>query len=112
MARNLKKDYIIKLVKMEVPNGYKFDLANYLHNPAAGYDYPSFIKKIEEDDKTITMRRVYYIKYFDGSGAYKEETYCINKDEHDSWVIIHNSIEKKLEESNRFNIKKLLTFCE
>ena len=29
MARNLKKDYIKKILSMEAPNGYKFDIANY-----------------------------------------------------------------------------------
>ena len=37
MARNLKPEYINKIRKLEVPNGYKFDIANYLYNPSVCY---------------------------------------------------------------------------
>lgn len=111
MARNLKKDYIMKLVKMEVPNGYKFDLANYLHNPSYGYDYPSFIKMIDEDENTITMRRVRYFKYYNGTGEYQEEIYILDKADKGTWQIVKKSSVKVLESSNRFNVKKLIAFC-
>ena len=39
MARNLKKDYIKKILSMEAPNGYKFDIANY---PPMGMTIPHF----------------------------------------------------------------------
>lgn len=110
MARNLKKEYIMKIVKMEVPNGYKFDLANYLHNPAFGYEYPSFKKTIEETEDTLTIRRVFYFKYWDGSGEYKEEIFTVKKND-DVWQVVSTRSESVLEKSNRYNIKKLLTFC-
>lgn len=110
MARNLKKEYIMNIVKMEVPNGYKFDLANYLHNPAYGFEYPTFIKAIAEDGETMTMRRVFYFKHWDGSGEYKEETYKVSKNG-DTWQVVRERTEKVLEVSNRFNIKKLIAFC-
>lgn len=110
MSRNLKKDYILKIAKMEVPNGYKFDLANYIHNPSCSYDYPSFKKIIEEDSEMITFRRVFYFKYYGGSGEYREEVYKVKKNE-EGWQIVKMIKEKMLEESNRYNLKKLLTFC-
>lgn len=111
MSRNLKRDYILKIMKIDAPNGYKFDLANYLHNPSYHYDYPSFIKEIAEDQETITMRRVYYFKYYNGTGEYREEIYKVNKSEEGTWHIVKNPKENMLEESKRFNINKLLTFC-
>lgn len=110
MARNLKRDYIVKIMKMEAPNGYKFDIANYLHNPSYDYDYPSFVKVIDEDEKTETIRRVSYYKYYNGEGEYREETYKIEKDG-GNWQVVKSLKENVLESSNRFNIKKLLTFC-
>ena len=110
MARNLKKDYILKIMKMEAPNGYKFDVINYIHNPAYSYDYPSFKKVISEDDTTETIRRVYYFKYYNGTGAYKEEVYTLYKNG-EKWQVVNGRKEETLEESNRFNIKKLMSFC-
>lgn len=110
MKRNLKKDYIIKLVKTEAPNGYKFDIANYLHNPSYSHDYPAFIKVIDEDEETQTIRRVYYFKYYNGTGEYREETYTLKKNG-ETWQLVRTQAEKMLEESARFNLKKLLTFC-
>lgn len=36
----LAMDYISKLIKTVAPNGYKFDVANYLYNPACDCEYP------------------------------------------------------------------------
>lgn len=108
MARNTKPEYIKKLLKLEAPKGYKFDVANYLYNPAYGYDYPAFIKIIDEDETTETIRRVYYFKYYGGTGEYKEEIYKRDKSK-EGWQVITNRQEKTLEESNRFNLNKLLS---
>ena len=89
MSRNLKPEYINKIRSVEAPNGYKFDIANYLYNPSYDNDYPSFVKMISETEDTQTFRRVYYFKYYNGTGEYT----------------------KVLEASNRYNVKKLLTFC-
>lgn len=43
MSRNRTPAYINRFRKMEAPNGYKFDIANYLYNPAYGYDYMGII---------------------------------------------------------------------
>lgn len=110
MARNLKRDYIKKILSMEAPNGYKFDLENYLHNPAFGCDYPAFHKVIAETDTTVTIRRVYYIKHYGGSGEYKSETFTRQKNG-DAWQVVANREEVVLETANRYNVKKLLTFC-
>ena len=71
--RNLKRDYIKKILTIKAPNGYKFDLANYIGNPAYDYDYPSFYKVIAETDTEITKRRVYYMKYYNGGGGLLHE---------------------------------------
>lgn len=110
MARNTKPEYINKIRALEAPNGYKFDIANYLYNPSYNYEYPSFIKMISETEDTQTFRRVYYFKYWDGSGEYNEETFT-HKKNGDSWQIVTCRTEKTLESSNRFNVNKLLTFC-
>lgn len=111
MARNRTAAYINKIRAIEAPNGYKFDIANYLYNPAYGYDYPSFTKVIEETEETETIRRVYYFKYWDGTGEYKAEIYRREKDG-ENWQIVRGLTKEVLEQSNRFNINKLLTFCK
>lgn len=110
MARNLKPEYINKIRKIEAPNGYKFDIANYLYNPAHGNEYPAFIKMIAETEDTQTFRRVYYFKYWDGTGEYKAETFTRKKNG-DEWQIVTGRTETTLEASNRYNVNKLLTFC-
>lgn len=110
MAKNLKPDYIKKMLKMEAPNGYKFDVANYLYNPAYGNEYPAFHKVIAETETTQTIRRVYYIKHYDGIGEYKAETFTRKKDG-DAWQIVKGRTEEILEAANRYNVKKLLMFC-
>lgn len=110
MARNLKPEYINKIRAIKAPNGYKFDLANYLYNPAYGYEYPAFYKMIEETEDTQTFRRVYYFKYCDGTGEYKEETYTRKKDG-SAWQGVTGRTEKVLEVAKRYNVNKLLTFC-
>ncbi len=110
MARNLKPDYINKIRKLEAPNGYQFDIANYLYNPAFGNDYPAFQKVIAETDTTQTIRRVYYMKYYGGNGEYIAETFTRQKNG-DAWQVVGNRTEEKLETASRYNVKKLLTFC-
>lgn len=110
MARNLKKDYIKKILSMEAPNGYKFDIANYLYNPAYGNDYPAFFKVIAATEDTETIRRVYYMKHYDGTGEYIAETFTRKKDG-DAWQIVKSQTEEVLEAANRYNVKKLLMFC-
>lgn len=108
--RNRKPEYIKKMINTEAPNGYKFDLANYLYNPSFDYDYPSFLKMIEQTETTETYKRIYYFKYYDGEGEYLEEIFTRIKDG-DAWQVVKNRTEKSLEKSNRFNLKKLLSFC-
>lgn len=50
MSRNRTAAYINKIRAIEAPNGYKFDIANYLYNPAHDNEYPAFIKMIDETD--------------------------------------------------------------
>ena len=108
MARNLKPEYINKIRKLEAPNGYKFDIANYLYNPAYGCDYPAFLKVIEETETEQKIRRVYYFKHYDGSGEYMEEVFT-RKKEGDAWQIVKNRTERVLEASNRYNVKRQST---
>lgn len=60
MSRNRKPEYIKKILAIEAPNGYKFDIANYLYNPSYNNDYPAFQKKIAETAETETYRRIYF----------------------------------------------------
>ena len=110
MARNLKKDYIRKIMSLDAPNGYRFDIENYLYNPAYGNDYPAFHKVIAETDTTVTIRRVYYMKHYNGTGEYIAETFTRQKDGN-AWQVVKNRQEVVLETANRYNVKKLLTFC-
>ena len=111
MARNLKPEYINKIRAIEAPNGYKFDIANYLYNPDLTNEYPSFKKLMSETETTQKFRRVYYIKHWNGTGSYKAEEYTLERNG-ETWQVCKNRTESVLEESNRFNIKKLLTFCD
>ena len=110
MARNLKKDYIRKIMSLDAPNGYRFDIENYLYNPAYGNDYPAFHKVIAETDTTVTIRHVYYMKHYHGTGEYIAETFTRQKDGN-AWQVVKNRQEVVLETANRYNVKKLLTFC-
>lgn len=111
MARNKKPEYINKLRKIEAPNGFKFDIANYLYNPSLCHDYPHFIKIIAEDDDTEKIKSVFYEKYYDGTGAYKVQTYHRKKDG-SNWQVVTHVTNTLLEASNRFSISKLLSFCK
>ena len=110
MARNLKPEYINKIRKLEAPNGYKFDIANYLYNPAYGTEYPAFQKVIAETETEQTIRRVYYFKHYDGTGEYIAETFTRKKNG-EAWQVVGGRTEEKLEVAGRYNMKKLLTFC-
>ena len=113
MTRNMNKDYIRKLIKTETPNGYKFDLANYLYNPSYGYDYPRFKKVIAEDDTTITYNVILYYKFYNGNGEYQSETYKVLKADakENEWVISRDNTKETLSESRRFNLNTLLSYC-
>ena len=111
MSRNLKPEYINKIRAIEAPNGYKFDIANYLYNPSFDNEYPAFIKMISETEDTQTFRRVYYFKYYNGTGEYIEEVFTRKKNG-EAWQVVSCRTEKLLEASNRYNVKKLLTFCK
>lgn len=112
MARNLKKDYIVKLLKTETPNGYKFDIANYLHNPSYDHEYPSFRKVLAEDDETMTVREVMYFKHWNGTGEYLSKVLTFVKAEAcGDWNIAKKVATEVLEESNRFNLKTLISYC-
>ena len=112
MARNLKKEYIMKLIKTEAPNGYKFDLANYLHNPSYDHEYPSFRKTIAEDEKTVTINEIRYFKHYDGTGNYESVTSTFEKaGEVGGWNIARNVKTEVLGTGNRFNLNTLLSFC-
>ena len=110
MARNIKKDYLKKLLNTTTPNGYKFDIANYLYNPHLTYEYPSFTKTLKEDESMKTIRRVYYFKYYDGTGEYIAETYDIPTNG-DKWEIARNRKEETLGTANRFNVNALIAYC-
>lgn len=110
MSRNRTPAYINRFRKMEAPNGYKFDIANYLYNPSMDNEYPAFIKMINQTDDIQTFRRVYYFKHYNGDGEYIAEVYTREKNGGE-WQVVSNRSEKVLERSSRYNVKKLLSFC-
>ena len=111
MARNTKKEYLLKLLKTE-KNGYKFDIANYLKNPSYDHDYPSFRKVIEEDDEKIVVNDIMYHKHYNGEGDYVSVTNTYYKAESvGGWNIARNVERKILGTGNRFNLNTLLSYC-
>lgn len=106
MARNKTVAYINKLLKMDVPNGYTFDIANYLYNPAHDCEYPAFHKVIAEDEKTQTISRVYYFKHYDGTGEYTEDIF--QRPKVDGWTVTKQKESRILETSSRFSVNRLL----
>ena len=112
MARNLKKDYLMKLIKTETPNGYKFDFANYVHNPSYEHEYPSFRKVLTEDETSETVREVLYMKHYDGTGTYEAKTMTFDKAEAvGGWNIAKNVVTEVLGDGNRFSLKTLISYC-
>ena len=110
MARNRTPEYINRIRKLEAPNGFKFDIANYLYNPDLTHDYPNFIKKISEDENTETYKSIHFMKYYNGTGEYFAQFYTRTKNG-GTWQVVKNVQTVSLEKSDRFNIKKLLSFC-
>lgn len=66
--------------------------------------------EVESDFDVKTLSGGYYFKHWDGTGEYIAEEYTREKNGGD-WQIVKNRTEKVLEQSNRYNVKKLLTFC-
>lgn len=110
MSRNLKKEYIKKLLEIKAPAGYRFDVGNYLYNPAFGCEKPAFYKIIAEAADVQTVRRVYYMPYYGGGGTYCAETFDRAKSG-DAWQVVRNVRTVELEKAQRYNLNKLLTFC-
>lgn len=112
MARNLKRENLKKLAGIETKNGYKVALASYVYNPHLMYNYPALYKVVDEDEKSRTIRQVYYFKYYDGTGEYITETHTEPKDSSDTFYVIKDKAEKTLEASNRFSLKRLQELAE
>lgn len=111
MARNLKKDYLKKLLGIETANGYKIDINNYVCNPSYEHEYPGLRKKIDETPEKVTYSTVYYFKYWDGSGEYLHKVYSAPNNK-ETWSIVKMESETVLERSNRFNLNKLIQYAE
>lgn len=111
MARNLKPEYLKKLLATETPNGYKFDLANYVYNPHRNYEYPTFKKVLSETEDTETVREVRYFKFYDGDGVYEAVTYDRPKTTDNGWYVVREPEPVKLESSRRFSLKTLVSYC-
>jgi len=110
MKRNHKNENLIKLNKIEI-NGFKVDIVGYLYNSSYNYNYPSLIKIIEKTDETIIIVRLYYFKYYDGSGKYFKEIYTVPNNKK-SWNIQKKVNEEVLSKADRFNLNQLLKFAE
>lgn len=113
MARNLKKEYLKKLLAITTANGYKVDLANYIYNPNYRHEYPNLRKVIEETDDAQTISEVYYMKHYDGSGEYIQTTHTAPKqNDGGAWYIISGEAARTLETSSRFSLDKLVKLAE
>lgn len=114
MARNLKKEYIKKLLGIETANGYKFDVVNYIYNPALNHEYPNLTKVLSETEHERKIACVYYQKHYDGTGEYIYKKYNQPKESDNSsgWVIVRESNETLIEANNRFNLNKLIQLAE
>ena len=110
MARNRTPEYINRIRKLEAPNGFKFDIANYLYNPSYEHEYPNFTKVIATEGELETVKNIYYFKHYDGSGEYIAQTFQRKKNVN-GWQIVSHVKEETIERSNRFNVQKLLSFC-
>lgn len=110
MERNLDPEYINKLVNTKAPNGYKFDLVNYTQNPFCS-NYPAFAKTIAEDELTLTIKRVYYTKSYDGTGVYVAEVLKVAKDGRYEARMITDGNKEIVGTGSRFSLKKLLSLC-
>lgn len=113
MAKNLKKENLKKLSQVTTTNGFKIDLANYIYNPSSEHDYPSLVKLTGETETEKQYIKVYYFKYYNGTGKYFIETHTapVSKDDN-AWVITRNHKETELEENKRFSLKHLVELAE
>ena len=112
MSRNLKRDYLKKLLSVTTANGYKVDVNNYVYNPHHGHDYPNLTKVIKETPEELTISTVYYFKYYDGTGEYIHTTHTAPNEKAGTWYIAKDKTETVLEASSRFSLNKLIKFAE
>ena len=112
MSRNLKKDYLKKLLAITTNNGYKIDLANYIYNPSLAHEYPHLVKVIEETEHEKIIARVYYQKHYDGTGDYIYQKHNEPKEKNSGWYFVRESHETIIDRSNRFNLNKLIAIAE
>ena len=114
---NSKIEKAEKYCKIKAPNGYIFDIANYLYNPSHGNEYPSFIKTIADTDEKTTYKKVYFFRYYDGSAGVYVETYSPLKNG-EMWQVINRNpdysekIVERLPKGTRFNVKLLFKYCD
>ena len=99
---------------IELPNGFQFDWANYFYNPAFGNEYPAIMKQIEETETTITIKRLYFFRYYDKTAAIIEEIYNRVKNG-EEWQVCKNLQEKTLEtfpNGARYSLDLLLKYAK
>lgn len=112
MGRNMNKSYIEKLMNTVTPNGYKFDLLDYVCNPSLDYDYPNFGKILEQREDGDVIRTVRYFKHYNGGGHYEAvETFVPKPVGDNPWVITRELSCEHLSDAPRFNLKTLLSYC-
>ena len=111
MSRNLKREYIKKLIEIKTQNGYKIDINNYIYNPAWDNEYPALKKIISETPEKITISTIYYMRYYDGTAEYKQRIYEAPNN-NDTWNIVNTVSEKVLEPGTRFSLNKLVQIAE
>jgi hypothetical protein len=114
-GKNKKPEYINKLLQIRTPGGYRFDIANYLSNPAYGYEYPRFMRIVEADADRDRVEEIAYIKHYNGTGEYVRETWTKPKrkpgDPKTTCYIVRDMKTETLEACNRFSLDKLISYC-
>lgn len=114
---NSKIEKAAKYRKIKAPNGYIFNINNYIYNPSHGNEYPSFIKVIADTDEKTTYKKVYFFRYYDRSAGIYVTTYSRLKNG-EMWQVINRNpdysgkIVERLPAGTRFNVKLLFKYCD
>lgn len=109
-----KKNYL-KYKAINI-NGFEIDLMSLVYGFAHGDEYPKLKKKEDTGDR-IKFTCYYYFKHYDGTGEYLCEEYFADKKEIDpskniNYFIAKDRKERIIENSNRFNLNRLIALCE
>lgn len=99
-------------------NGYTVNAYSLIYGLSHGDEYPKMQKMVDQPDGSIKVYSISYFKYYDKRGEYYFESYTIPTEEakkYRSGELIcycqQNRKEVKLEDNNRFNVNKIINYC-